>query len=50
MASSASAQAGINIALIKYWGKRDDALNLPSVVGVLTIDTFATKTKVTFRQ
>ncbi|MGC6419380.1 MAG: diphosphomevalonate decarboxylase [Bradymonadia bacterium] len=49
MASSASARAGINIALIKYWGKRDDALNLPSVGSLsLTIDTFVTETTVTF--
>lgn len=25
----ATARAGANVALIKYWGKRDDALNLP---------------------
>jgi diphosphomevalonate decarboxylase len=27
----AVAEARTNIALVKYWGKRDDALNLPAV-------------------
>ncbi|MEZ4240891.1 MAG: hypothetical protein R3F59_32985 [Myxococcota bacterium] len=29
--SSATAVAHPNIALVKYWGKRDVALNLPAV-------------------
>ena len=29
MNKSVVATAGINIAIIKYWGKRDDKLNLP---------------------
>ena len=48
MASSASARAGINIALIKYWGKRDDALKFTVAGSLLTIDTFVTETTVTF--
>lgn len=46
----AVAQAQPNIALIKYWGKRDIALNLP-VVGSLsiTLDTLWTRTEVVFR-
>ena len=45
----AAAQAQPNIALIKYWGKRDLALNLP-VVGSLsiTLDTLWTRTEVRF--
>jgi len=45
----AAAQAQPNIALIKYWGKRDVALNLP-VVGSLsiTLDSLWTRTSVQF--
>ncbi|MDB5987449.1 MAG: mvaD, partial [Nevskia sp.] len=45
----AVAQAQPNIALIKYWGKRDAALNLP-VVGSLsiTLDGLWTRTAVQF--
>ena len=45
----AAAQAQPNIALIKYWGKRDAALNLP-VVGSLsiTLDGLWTRTEVRF--
>ena len=45
----AAAQAQPNIALIKYWGKRDPALNLP-VVGSLsiTLDRLWTRTEVRF--
>jgi diphosphomevalonate decarboxylase len=36
-----------NIALIKYWGKRDRQLNLPAVSSLsLTLDTFKTETTV----
>ena len=36
-----------NIALVKYWGKRDVALNLPAVPSLsVTLDTFATTTTV----
>ncbi len=47
--SCAAAQAHPNIALIKYWGKRDLPLNLP-VVGSLsiTLDTLWTRTSVRF--
>ena len=38
-----------NIALVKYWGKRDLALNLPAVSSVsLTLSEFATTTTVTW--
>jgi len=36
MATSATARAGANIALVKYWGKRDARLNLPAA-GSLSI-------------
>ncbi|MDH3646652.1 MAG: diphosphomevalonate decarboxylase [Gammaproteobacteria bacterium] len=45
----ATALAHPNIALVKYWGKRDTALNLPAVGSIsITLDTLHTKTKVRF--
>ncbi len=45
----ATAQAQPNIALIKYWGKRDVELNLPAVGSIsLTLDQLWTRTKVCF--
>jgi diphosphomevalonate decarboxylase len=42
----AEAYAHTNIALIKYWGKRNSALNLPAVGSVsLTLDRFGTWTR-----
>ena len=47
---TARARARPNIALVKYWGKRDDALNLPAVGSVsMTLARFVTTTRVTFR-
>jgi diphosphomevalonate decarboxylase len=44
----ATATAHPNIALVKYWGKRDIALNLPAVPSLsLTLDGFSTTTTVT---
>lgn len=44
---TATAVAHPNIALVKYWGKRDLALNLPAVPSLsLTLDRFATTTTV----
>lgn len=41
--------AGVNIALVKYWGKRDVMANLPAVGSIsLTIDALHTVTTVTF--
>lgn len=38
-----------NIALVKYWGKRDQDLNLPSTGSVsMTVSTFETRTRVMF--
>ncbi len=45
----ATATAHPNIALIKYWGKRDIPLNLPSTSSLsVTLDTFQTVTTVTW--
>lgn len=45
----AVAKAHTNIALIKYWGKRDEQLFLPTNSSIsLTLDKFYTKTSVTF--
>lgn len=45
----AKATARANIALAKYWGKSDDALNLPAVPSVsLTLDPLVTETTVEF--
>jgi diphosphomevalonate decarboxylase len=46
----AVAQAGANIALVKYWGKRDDGpLNLPAVGSLsITLDALWTRTDVSF--
>lgn len=46
---SATAQAQPNIALIKYWGKRDATLNLPLVGSLsVTLDSLWTRTLVSF--
>lgn len=43
----ATARAHPNIALVKYWGKRDEELNLPVAGSLsLTLDGFATTTTV----
>ncbi|WP_026314514.1 diphosphomevalonate decarboxylase [Heyndrickxia acidiproducens] len=45
----AIARAHTNIALIKYWGKRDEQLFLPANSSLsITLDRFYTTTKVTF--
>lgn len=47
--TTATACAGINIALIKYWGKADASKNLPAVGSIsLTLDDLITRTTVTF--
>lgn len=46
---SATARAHSNIALIKYWGKRDKALNLPAVGSIsVALDGLYTDTRVHF--
>jgi diphosphomevalonate decarboxylase len=45
----AASQAQPNIALVKYWGKRDAALNLPAVGSIsITLDSLWTRTEVRF--
>ena len=47
--TTAVAEAHPNIALVKYWGKRDLALNLPAVPSLsLTLSGFTTRTEVTW--
>ncbi|MDY0407136.1 diphosphomevalonate decarboxylase [Virgibacillus sp. 179-BFC.A HS] len=47
----ATAKAHTNIALIKYWGKRDEALILPTNNSLsLTLDGFFTTTRVAFKE
>jgi diphosphomevalonate decarboxylase len=51
MTAAATAAAGTNIALVKYWGKRDEALglNLPATGSLsLTLDRMGTRTRVAF--
>lgn len=46
--STATATAHPNIALIKYWGKRDEALHLPTTSSLsMTLDIYRTTTAVT---
>lgn len=50
-ATRATAIAHPNIALVKYWGKRDVARNLPAVGSIsITLDTLTTTTTVTFEE
>lgn len=47
MSPRATAVAHPNIALVKYWGKRDRALNLPATSSLsVTLDRFETRTTV----
>lgn len=46
---AARARAHANIALVKYWGKRDALLNLPAVDSLsITLDALTTETSVAF--
>ncbi len=45
----ATAVAGANFALVKYWGKRNEALNLPAVGSIsITVDSLTTETSAEF--
>lgn len=47
--AAATAEAQPNIALVKYWGKRDTALNLPAGGSIsITLADLRTRTTVTF--
>ena len=49
MSTTATARSHPNIAVIKYWGKRDPILNLPAVPSVsLTLSKFHTTTTVSW--
>lgn len=46
---AATARARSNIALVKYWGKRDARLNLPAVGSLsITLDRLSTQTRIEF--
>lgn len=50
LSKSRIAEACANIALVKYWGKRDTGLNLPAVGSIsLTLNALKTTTKVTYK-
>ncbi len=47
--STVTARAGANIAIVKYWGKRDETLNLPATGSLsLTLAGLGTRTSVRF--
>ncbi len=49
MTDQATARAHSNIALVKYWGKRDPTLNLPAADSLsMTLEALSTVTTVTF--
>jgi len=51
MGKRARARACANIALVKYWGKRDEALNLPAEGSLsLTLAALPTETSVSFEE
>lgn len=48
-AAATTARANVNIALVKYWGKRDPALNLPATGSIsLTLDRLGVEADVAF--
>jgi diphosphomevalonate decarboxylase len=48
--NTATAQANPNIAFIKYWGNRDNALRLPSNGSIsMNLDGLFTRTTVSFQ-
>src|SRR2546422_4158869 len=47
--ADSTARANINVALVKYWGKRDTALNLPATGSIsLTLDGLRAEARVGF--
>lgn len=51
MSHRATARAHVNIALVKYWGKRDTALNLPAAGSLsLTLDQLYSTTTVSLER
>ena len=48
-AAEASARSNVNVALVKYWGKRDAGLNLPATGSIsLTLDGLSVDARVAF--
>jgi diphosphomevalonate decarboxylase len=48
-AASTTARANVNVALVKYWGKRDPVLNLPATGSIsLTLDRLSVEAEVCF--
>jgi diphosphomevalonate decarboxylase len=48
--AAATARANVNVALVKYWGKRDAALNLPAAGSIsVTLDGLGVVASVRFR-
>ena len=48
-AAGTTARANVNLALVKYWGKRDPTLNLPATGSIsLTLDGLAVEARVAF--
>lgn len=48
-AGNTTARANVNVALVKYWGKRDPALNLPATGSIsLTLDGLGVVARVAF--
>ncbi|TMA37712.1 MAG: diphosphomevalonate decarboxylase [Deltaproteobacteria bacterium] len=47
--ADSTARANVNVALVKYWGKRDTVLNLPATGSIsLTLDGLGTEAAVAF--
>ncbi len=47
--TAVTARANVNVALVKYWGKRDSELNLPATGSIsLTLDGLAVEAEVAF--
>src|SRR5437899_863581 len=48
-APATTARANVNLALVKYWGKRDGALNLPATGSIsLTLDGLSVEASIAF--
>src|SRR3954451_1969271 len=49
LGAETTAHANVNVALVKYWGKRDAALNLPATGSIsLTLDGLAVEATCAF--
>ena len=47
--SAVTARSNVNVALVKYWGKRDPVLNLPATGSIsLTLDGLSVEARVSF--